>query len=84
MKAIRYEPAMTAGVIAAALALLVSYGLLDTKKAALWGTLLTGILPLVQAWVTRRYVMPVSKIVDAGLNTETITHRAEVANGAQP
>lgn len=78
---IRREPAMAAGIVGAATALAVSYGLLTAERASLWGTLLLAALPLLQAWWTRQRVMPVSKIEDAGLHPDTITHRAQVANG---
>lgn len=74
---------MAAGVIGAALALLVAYGVVGEAKATLWGTFLTMLIPVVQGWTTRHFVMPVSKIKDAGLAPETITHRAEVANGGR-
>jgi len=78
------EPAMAAGVIGAALALLVSYGVLNAERATLWGTLLTIVVPIAQAWVTRHFVMPVSKIHAAGLSTQMISHKAGVADGSRP
>jgi len=75
------EPAMAVGVIGAGMALLVSYGILSGEKATLWGTFLTVLIPIAQGWVTRRFVMPVSKIEAAGIDVETISNRAEVADG---
>jgi hypothetical protein len=78
---ISHEPAMAAGVIGAALALLVSYDVLNAERATLWGTLLTAAIPVAQALVTRRFVMPTSKIRAAGMSPKNISHRAKVADG---
>jgi hypothetical protein len=75
------EPAMAVGVVSAGMALLVSYGVLSGERATLWGTLLTVLLPIVQGWVTRHFVVSVSKIHAAGLSTQIISHRAKVADG---
>lgn len=72
---------MAAGVIGAALALLVSYGVLNAERATLWGTLLTILIPVAQGWITRHFVMSTSKIRAAGLSVHTISHKAKVADG---
>lgn len=76
------EPAAAFGIVGAVIALLVSYGVLDASRASLWSAFLVAIVPLAQGWITRRYVMPVEKIKDAGISPESITQRAEVANGS--
>lgn len=80
---VQNEPAAALGVVGAIIALLVAYGLMDANKAPMWSALAVAVVPLVQAWVTRHLVMPVSKIRDAGLSPQQITNRAEIADGKQ-
>lgn len=77
---VRREPALILGVVSSALALLVMYGVLDEKQAAGWGAfitaLVTALIPLVQAVVTRQFVMPVDTIKEAGLDPAVVLDRA--------
>lgn len=71
------EPALLYGVLTAALALAVAYGFISSEKLGLWQALVVALLPLLQALFTRREVMPVSTINDAGLTTNTVQGMAE-------
>lgn len=75
------EPALTAGAVGAAvIALLLSYRLVNAQQAAAWSSLLTMALsilvPLLQAWWTRRKVMPVATIKEAGLSPDAVNEAA--------
>lgn len=72
------EPALVAGAITAAMALLVSYGVLDNVKAHAWETLaLILIPPIAQAIITRFSVFSPRTIEKAGLNPEKVQERAD-------
>lgn len=71
------EPALYAG-FAAVVGLLIVYGILTTAQADAWLTVISAlVVPMLQAWWTRRKVMPVDTIRDAGLNPERVKERAE-------
>lgn len=71
------EPALIAGAITAAVALLVSYGVLGESQARAWETLaLILIPPLAQAVLTRFSVFSQNTIEQAGLDPEVVQERA--------
>jgi hypothetical protein len=72
------EPAIIAGIITAAVALLVSYGIFDSAQARAWETLaLVVIPPLAQAIITRQSVFSPATIERAGLSPEAVQERAD-------
>jgi hypothetical protein len=72
------EPTMTAGVVAAVVGLLVAYGIVNELQGAAWAAFgMAVVVPLAQAWWTRRHVIPVDTIRNAGLNPERVKDRAE-------
>jgi hypothetical protein len=76
---ISYEPALLTGTaVGAVLALLVSYGVLDTEKAGAWGALLAFVVPVVQASISRLFTVSMSKLRDAGLHADSITAAAHI------
>lgn len=76
MSGMRREPALVAGAAGALIALLVVYGVLDEEQAAAWGGLVAAAAPLLAAVWTRRRVMPVDTIRDAGHSPEAVAKRA--------
>lgn len=75
------EPALKAGAFGSAVvAVLLAYRILNAEQALAWSTLLTMLVtvlvPLVQAWWTRRKVMPVATIEAAGLDPDAVTRAA--------
>lgn len=76
---LRYEPGLVTGTaVGAILALLTYYKILDVEGASLWGALAVFVVPPFQAWVSRHFTMPITKIEDAGLHPESITAQAKV------
>lgn len=71
------EPALYAGA-AAVVGLLLVYGVLTEAQAGAWlGVAGAVLVPLLQAWWTRRHVMPVETIREAGLNPERVKDQAD-------
>jgi hypothetical protein len=79
MNPLQKEPALTSGVgVAAIMALLVYYGVLDLEGAGLWTTVLTVVgVPLVQAIFTRFHVFSENTIREAGLDPAAVVRRAD-------
>jgi hypothetical protein len=71
------EPALFAGVVGAAVALAMAYGIVNEVQGAAWAAFLIALIPLATAWWTRHRVMPVDTIRDAGFNPERVKDRAE-------
>lgn len=71
------EPVLLYGLLTALLALAVAYGLVSNDKLELWQALIVAALPVIQAIFTRREVMPVSTINDAGLTSGEVQGMAQ-------
>jgi 2-hydroxychromene-2-carboxylate isomerase len=76
------EPALKAGAFGTAVvAVLLAYRIVNAQQALAWSTLLTmaltALVPLAQAWWTRRKVMPVATIKQAGLDPEAVNRAAD-------
>ena len=79
MNTIKKEPALFAGAVAAALSLLVLYGVLDAEKAAGWQAFALALIPVGQmlaSWFTRQKVMPVATVKEAGYDPDEVKERA--------
>jgi hypothetical protein len=70
------EPAQAVGVVAAIVALLVAYRVLDVATAEAWKALAIIAVPLLQAHVTRRFVMPTATVRKGGADPEALVARA--------
>lgn len=84
---LKYEPARVRAVVAAALALLVGYGLLTSDKAGLWSGVLVALLaiiPIGQGESTRAQAVPLQKIEDAGLEVHDINVAAKANTEGAP
>lgn len=80
MNTTQREPVLFAGFVAAALTLLVLYGVLDAQKAAGWQALAVAAIPLVQfaaSWWARGRVFSPNTIRQAGLDPEAVQADAD-------
>ena len=78
MSPLQKEPAVTIGAaVAAVMALLVYYGVLDIEGAGVWSTvLLVVVVPLAQALLTRMGVFSPNTIREAGFDPQSVKERA--------
>lgn len=76
----KHEPAALIGLITAALALLVVYGVLDLQKAGAWEAVLIAAVPLAQGLVTRFFVW-CPRSVEKAVGADASLHSVKRPNG---
>lgn len=81
------EPALTAGAFGSAVvALLLAYRIVNAEQALAWGTILTmcltALVPMAQAWWTRRKVFAPATLEAAGLDPKAVEREAAANRAA--